>query len=132
MRRTYITLCLCGSMMLSMTCAQTETKKELEPAVCAEAREKDSQIQNLIQDIACTSVSQCKAIAYGFKACGGPERYLIYSTQSADQNIVTNKVTEYNGLRESCVRAEKMASDCSTPFEPTLSCVLSLCVGTTP
>jgi len=50
------------------------------------AGESDSirKITALIGDAACDNDSQCKTIAIGAKACGGPEYYLAWSTKRTD------------------------------------------------
>ena len=52
----------------------------------APAGEKESikAITALIGDAACDSDSQCKTLAVGAKACGGPEYYLAWSTKRTD------------------------------------------------
>jgi len=42
-------------------------------------------ITALIGDAACDSDSQCKTLAVGAKACGGPEYYLAWSTKRTDE-----------------------------------------------
>lgn len=52
----------------------------------APAGEKESikAITALIGDAACDTDSQCKTLAVGAKACGGPEYYLAWSTKRTD------------------------------------------------
>src|ERR1700751_2827805 len=48
------------------------------------ARGSTKTIVALIADGACDSDSQCKTIAIGAKACGGPEYYLAWSTKRTE------------------------------------------------
>ena len=62
-------LCLLGPMAQQATAAEG-------PAQQAMAR-----IQALIGDASCRSDAQCRTIAVGQRACGGPEMYLAWSTR---------------------------------------------------
>jgi len=47
-------------------------------------KDATSAITTLIGDAACDTDSQCRTIAMGAKACGGPEYYLAWSTKRTD------------------------------------------------
>lgn len=120
-----ITACLL--LILAISCAKTEDAKK--PDVCEDARTKDKEIQSLVSDKSCIHNSECKSIAYGYKACGSFSSYLIYSTKTVDSSALASKVADYNVSAEACVKSQKTVSDCSVPIEPALSCLLSLCTN---
>ncbi len=67
----------------------------------------------LIGDGACDNDAQCKTIAIGAKACGGPEYYLAWSTkrtdvaalrQAAQSELTARRNMNVNpGMRSTCV-----------------------------
>ncbi len=79
----------------------------------------DSKIQEMIQDTSCTQNSECESIAYGAKACGDPQTYLVYSTQNVDVAQLQPLVNQYNAYAEQYNEENSIVSDCSyvTPSE---------------
>jgi hypothetical protein len=65
-------------------------------------------------------LSQCKAIAVGEKPCGGPERYLVYSTLTADEARLIELVERYNAASARLAREQDLVSDCQFVEEPAL------------
>ncbi len=65
-----------ASLWLACGCAAADA-----PAGAEAPMEK---IRALIGDAACDSDAQCRTIAIGAKACGGPEAYLAWSTKRTD------------------------------------------------
>jgi len=65
-------------------------------------------------------LSQCKAIAVGEKPCGGPERYLVYSTLTADEARLTALVERYNQASARLAREQGLVSDCQFIEAPAL------------
>ncbi len=41
-------------------------------------------------------LTQCKVIAFGAKACGGPTTYLVYSSLQTKENKLRRLVGQYN------------------------------------
>ena len=65
-------------------------------------------------------LSQCKAIAVGEKPCGGPERYLVYSTLTADEALLVALVERYNKASARLAREQGLVSDCQFIEAPVL------------
>ena len=54
-----------------------------------------NEIELLINQGTCSQNTDCDFIAFGSKACGGPQSYLVYST-SINVTLLTEKVANYN------------------------------------
>jgi hypothetical protein len=75
------------------------------------------------------SLGQCRTIAFGSKLCGGPWRFLIYSTASTDSVELAAAVAAYNAREAELNVSEGRYSDCSVPKEPQLRVVNGRCVA---
>ena len=74
---------------------------------------------------------QCKLVAMGRKPCGGPERYLMYSTNvlNADQEAeFLKKLQRYNQLSRKFNDNSGMVSDCQMIPEPGIVVRKGFCV----
>ena len=71
--------------------------------------------------------SQCKLIAFGAKPCGGPARYLVYSTEKTNESRLKQLVREFNGLAKKINEERKMMSDCMFVTEPKVELVDKVC-----
>jgi hypothetical protein len=96
------------------------------PCACASADVPlDSQpslqnIRALIGDAACDDDAQCRTIAVGTKACGGPEYYLAWSTKRTDPIALINAANGTvvpHGARHSQLR-----SNCMVVTDPGAFC----------
>ncbi len=91
----------------------------------------EQQIMSIIDGAAATNVSFCKTVAFGSKPCGGPWRYLSYSTENLDEAELLRLIRDYN--RKDSLRNIQQGgvSDCLFVSDPgsTLSngrCVIGL------
>ena len=71
--------------------------------------------------------NQCRVIAFGAKACGGPKSYLIYSTQQTNENKLKRLVDRYNLEEEKINKKSDAMSDCMMVEEPRVSLVNGMC-----
>ncbi|MEW6055736.1 MAG: hypothetical protein AB1540_03905 [Bdellovibrionota bacterium] len=94
-------------------------------------RTLDQEIKNQISNKACSNDSQCRSIAFGEKSCGGPDSYLVYSTQQTDASQVESKVALYNRVDKRWDEVRGGVSDCRFIEEPRVECMASACAGTT-
>ncbi len=76
--------------------------------------------------------AQCRAIGYGAKPCGGPWRFLVYSTASTDPAALERMVGEYNETQASLNELLGLASDCSAVLEPDVALENGRCGPNTP
>lgn len=86
-------------------------------------------IEDLAASSVCNNASTCKYIALGSKACGGPKRYLVYST-SINVEELERMVAEYNKKETEFNVKWSVSSDCSIPEPPTgVKCENNTCVA---
>jgi hypothetical protein len=102
-----------------------------EEKLAARLVELKTQIQALTNDKSCSDNSQCRSIAMGNKACGGPEGYQIYSTKNTNPVALTVLVSEYNRVDKQLDAILRQPSDCRYITQPVLSCVNNQCTATT-
>ena len=82
-----------------------------------------------------TDVSSCKVIEYGYHGCGGPAWYLIYSSETTDEEKLTKLVERYNEADEEFNSALStlfggLAYTCDSSIKPKLLLENGKCVGT--
>jgi hypothetical protein len=78
----------------------------------------NNEIQQLISSGSCSENTNCEYIAFGSKACGGPNSYLVYST-SINVELLKEKVAEYNKKEDLYNNKWGVFSDCSVVSPPT-------------
>lgn len=93
----------------------------------AELQRRHAEIKALIGEAKASDVQQCRKVAFGYKACGGPESYLIYSVEGLDEAALLQKVSEYNALSEAETHRLGLISDCSMALEPSVRLVGGVC-----
>ena len=84
-------------------------------------------IEQEIGTPAANEPSQCKLIAFGSKPCGGPARYLVYSTAKTNETRLKQLVDEFNQLAKKINEERKIFSDCMFVSEPKVELVDSVC-----
>lgn len=87
----------------------------------------EAEIMELIGEAAATEAGFCQTIAFGSKPCGGPWRYLVYSTQSTDSTLLRSKVERYNRLQAERNRELGLVSDCALVVRPETDLVDGRC-----
>ncbi len=87
----------------------------------------EAEIMELIGGADATDASYCQTIAFGSKPCGGPWRYLVYSTQTTDSTLLRSKVERYNRLQAERNRELGLVSDCSLAVRPETGLVEGRC-----
>jgi hypothetical protein len=90
------------------------------------------QIHAEIGDAACDAEDQCKTVAVGRKACGGPEAYLAWSTKRSDGAKLAQLRAAYAAERQAYNSSSGMASTCLMVTDPGASCSAGHCVTNTP
>ena len=87
-----------------------------------------TQIKDLVAETGCTENSQCSYMAYGSKACGGPQGYLVFSSE-VDTVKLKNLVANYTAAEAAYNEQNGIVSDCSVVTPPqTIGCVDGNCV----
>ncbi|MGK5009916.1 hypothetical protein [Janthinobacterium sp. MDB2-8] len=86
-----------------------------------------AQIQAEVGSAACDSTQQCQTIAIGAKACGGPERYLAWSSKEHDGKKLKALVQAHAEASRK-QQADGMMSTCSIVTDPGATCEAGRCV----
>jgi hypothetical protein len=79
-------------------------------------------------DAACDRDDQCHTIGIGHKACGGPERYLAWSSKNGDGTRLRALVAEHAAARSAEDAKSGMMSTCSLVPDPGATCAAGHCV----
>jgi hypothetical protein len=77
---------------------------------------------------ACDMDAQCHTIGIGSKACGGPERYLAWSSRNGDGTRLRALVAEHAAARRADDAKAGMMSTCSVVPDPGATCSAGHCV----
>ena len=86
------------------------------------------QLRAEIGTAACDSAQQCKTIAVGHKACGGPETYLAWSRKTGDGAKIRHLAEAQRAQRKAENEASGMLSTCSAVMDPGATCSAGRCV----
>lgn len=82
----------------------------------------------LTQASACTADAQCRTVAVGAKACGGPTGYRAYSSQSASPDSVDALAQHERELAAAQAKASHQVSPCFMLADPGARCQQNRCV----
>ncbi|MBB5606034.1 MULTISPECIES: hypothetical protein [unclassified Janthinobacterium] len=120
-------LCV-GALLLATSACSAPAQDANAPATPAPSQASLlEQIKTEVGNAACDSTEQCQTIAIGAKACGGPERYLAWSSKSNDGKKI--KALAYAQAEASRRQQQNdgMLSTCSIITDPGASCVAGRC-----
>lgn len=112
MRAALLLLCLACA---SCTWSAVAQEKVASAAVLAQMRE-------LIGSAPCTETAQCKTMAVGTKACGGPEAYVAWSTAYTDESRLNALAARHRALRGLENAASGERSNCLAITDPGAVC----------
>lgn len=76
------------------------------------------EIDDLVGDGSCEDADGCSATAFGARACGGPESYLVYCADEVDEALLDELVDEFNQLARIQVSRSDSVSICTLVEEP--------------
>ena len=84
-------------------------------------------ILDYIATFTCDENASCSSIAFGSKACGGPQEFLVFPT-SVDLNYLTEQVNNYNLMENAYNVTYNIISDCMAVLPPeNIGCVNGVC-----
>lgn len=89
-------------------------------------------IEAEIGTAACNSTDECRTLPIGAKACGGPTRWLAWSTRASNAAQLQAWAAELAQRQRRREEALGMASTCSVVLDPGASCELGRCVAGRP
>ena len=96
-------------------------------AVTSKAEALWKKIQAANADVSCDTQAQCHTIGYGSKACGGPERYMAWSSKNNDGAALKSLIEQHAAARRADDEREQMMSTCSMVSDPGASCRAGQC-----
>ena len=124
--RTLLRLAPASLLILVAACAGARPPAQAsDPAATASLWQ---QIQSENADTACDSDSQCHSLGVGAKACGGPERYLAWSSKQNDGARLKALTEQHSAARRADDAREHMMSTCSLISDPGAACRAGRCV----
>ena len=85
-------------------------------------------MQRLTADKNCQETAECKLLPVGNKACGGPEQYLLYSSQQTDEKLLAITNDRYSKLKKQQQQRLGMYTTCQMVIEPVAQCRQRQCV----
>lgn len=85
------------------------------------------QIQAASASNGCDSNNECHTIGVGAKACGGPERYLAWSSRQSDGAELKRLVDQHAAARRAADARAGMMSTCSVVSDPGATCRANVC-----
>ena len=75
----------------------------------------------------CPNSAQCRAVAIGSKACGGPRGYVIYCPLTTDEPALRRKAAEATQTERAFNVKYQLASDCAYVMVPPLESAGGTC-----
>jgi hypothetical protein len=116
----------------SLSCRESITRStSIEPSPeddLARLALMEQAIRMLIGTPTCEDVSQCHTAPLGVKPCGGPWKYLIYSTQTIDPAALQRAIDHHDAFNAEINRRHHFWSDCALVLEPQVKCTDHVCV----
>ena len=91
-----------------------------------------ARLRNAIGDADCTGDAQCRTLAVGEKACGGPEAWWAFSVSSANAAQLPGWAAELTALARQRQQRGGIASNCQYQADPGAVCQARRCVLATP
>ncbi|KZN60333.1 hypothetical protein [Pseudoalteromonas luteoviolacea] len=97
----------------------TDTEQQVKP--------NEGPLDQLIADKGCDASFQCKVIAVGERlTCGGPSKYLVYSSRNVDE-VQVERAAQRITAEEKARNRDAIASDMCEPVLP----IQALCISST-
>ena len=76
------------------------------------------EIELLVDSVNCSENTDCDFMAFGSKACGGPQSFLVFSN-AIDLSLLQQKVDAYTALEKAYNIKWSISSDCMMVLPPT-------------
>jgi hypothetical protein len=109
--------------MALASCAQTPPPAAPE----TESARLAGELRALIGPASCSADTQCRTVAVGAKACGGPAGYWAWSSQGTDGEAVKALAARQAAAQRRELAASGMRSNCAMVSDPGAACVAGRC-----
>jgi len=93
----------------------------------AELRQLYQDIQQMVGKAAASELAQCRKVGIGYRSCGGPDSYLVYSVLGLDEATLLQKVSRYNALSQAESERLGLMSTCQVMAEPAITLLSGVC-----
>jgi Fe-S-cluster containining protein len=114
-------------LVLFVACSRQET---LTPTIDDQKLEQlGKEIQDFAKNKACSGSDDCRTMAMGSKACGGPTNYIIYALSKTDEKQLAEKVKQYTDFQKELNIKYNRTSDCLFLSPPTVNCLSGICTS---
>ena len=117
-------------LLVSACQARTVPSQSASTSLAAEAALL-ARIEAEVGDAACTSSAQCRTLPIGAKACGGPARWMAWSTTTGRADQLLAWSAQLADLQRRRFEATGMMSTCSIVPDPGAVCQAGRCVLST-
>ena len=88
------------------------------------------EIEAFAKNKACSGGDNCRAMAMGSKACGGPTSYIVYSLSTTDEKKLTGMVNEFTALQKQInLKNPNQAGTCDFIVAPKIDCLNGICTS---
>lgn len=81
------------------------------------------------ENSACSEDTECDAVPFGDKPCGGPWEYLPYSKTSEGADELLKSAAELQELEDQYNKDAGVLSDCALAIQPDTECASGTCVA---
>ena len=88
-----------------------------------------AQVQRLIGRAACDTDAQCRTLALGLRACGGPEAYVAWSVRGTDQAALKRAAERYSQWQAQQQARSGAMSICMVEADPGAVCAKPAAAG---
>jgi lipopolysaccharide export system protein LptA len=106
----------------SSTSNETSTSSEHITITSAE-----KELANVIKDLSCDASYQCKVLPLGERSCGGPSRFVIYSTKNNSQERIEQLGTEITSFEKAYNKKDGHVESCRSTIQPQTLCLNQQC-----
>lgn len=87
-----------------------------------------ARLRQAIGDARCSADTQCRTLAVGYKACGGPQQWWAWSTVTASADRLQAWADELAAVQKKRQDASGMVSNCLYVADPGAVCQARRCV----
>ena len=123
-----VTTALTAAALLAVTgCDLLGLRRTGSAAQAADMGRVEAEIQLITQPPRATRTASCRALAYGVKACGGPSRIVVYSTEQTDTLRLRTLTDRFTTLEDEHNRRTGAASDCMFLSVPPVELLGGMC-----
>ena len=128
MKTHILKLTLLG-FILFVACSKEET---LSPSLAVDDQklaQMGKEIEEFAKNKACSNGDDCRTMAMGSKACGGPTSYVIYALSKTDEKQLVEKVKQYTDFQKELNIKYNRTSDCLFLSPPMIDCLNGVCTS---